>query len=267
MKERIILSKYADYGNWVPRKMLWAGGCAAAVLALLFVFGVIFRWKVIAALFGILFVLTLSLTLYMKKCSDLFDFKKGAVMGAVHQYLLDHLNWDGTGKALDIGCGAGALTIRMAKKYTEAELIGMDYWGAEWDYAKTQCENNAQIEGVSDRVCFQKGDAAKLAFPDETFDAAVSNFVFHEVRTAADKRDVILEALRVVKKGGYFAFQDMFAQKKLYGDMDAFAEKLKKEGISEIHYIGNVEKRENFIPAFATAPWMLSGVGLIYGRK
>ena len=55
-----------------------------------------------------------------------------------------------------------------------------------------------------------------MDFPDETFDAAVSNFVFHEVRTAKDKRDVVKEALRVVKKGGAFSFQDMFSQKALY---------------------------------------------------
>ena len=75
---------------------------------------------------------------------------------------------------------------------------------------------------VADHIAFQKGDAAKLDFPDETFDAVVSNFVFHEVRTAKDKRDVVKEALRVLKKGGVFSFQDMFSQKALYGDMEEF---------------------------------------------
>ncbi len=57
------------------------------------------------------------------------------------------------------------------------------------------------IEGIADRVTFQKGDAAKLDFADETFDAAVSNFVFHEgAFRKKDKRDVVREALRVVKK-------------------------------------------------------------------
>ena len=98
--------------------------------------------------------------------------------------------WIGTdgGKLLDIGCGAGALTNRCAKLFPRAELTGMDYWGAEWSYAKDQCEKNARAEGVADRVKFQKGDAAHLDFPDGTFDAAVSNFVFHEVRSEKDKR-------------------------------------------------------------------------------
>lgn len=58
---------------------------------------------------------------------------------------------------------------------------------------------------MSSRITFQKGDAAQLPFADESFDAAVSNFVFHEVRTAKDKRDVVREALRVVKPGGAFS--------------------------------------------------------------
>lgn len=123
------------------------------------------------------------------------------------------------------------------------------------------------FERLHDRVTFQKGDAAKLDFADGTFDAAVSNFVFHEVHSAKDKRDVVREALRVLKKGGAFSFQDMFSQEALYGDMDAFVKQLKAEGISEIHYIGNLEKKLDAIPGYVTTPWMISGMGIIYGKK
>lgn len=123
-------------------------------------------------------------------------------MGKIHEFLVNHLQWNGNGILLDIGCGAGAVTIRCAKKFPNAKLIGMDYWGKEWDYAKEQCESNTTIEGVSDRTYFENGDAAKLSYADNTFDAAVSNFVFHEVKTQPDKQLVVREALRVVKKGG-----------------------------------------------------------------
>ena len=174
---------------------------------------------------------------------------------------------DGKGSLLDIGCGAAALTVRCAKAFPEAEITAIDYWGAEWNYAKEQCEKNARAEGVADRISFQKGDAAKMEFADGTFDAAVSNLVFHEVRSAKDKRDVVKEALRVVKKGGVFSFQDMFSQKALYGDMDQFLRELREEGISEVHYIGNLEKKLDFIPGFVTTPWMISGMGILYGKK
>ena len=164
-------------------------------------------------------------------------------MGEIHQFLIDHLNWNGQGTLLDIGCGAGVLTNRCAKQFPEATLCGMDYWGMGWDYAKEQCERNAEIEGVADRVTFSKGDASKLDFANESFDAAVSNFVFHEVKTQPDKRKVVREALRVVKKGGAFAFQDLFGSKALYGDMDDFVDELRREEISEIHCMCTLKSR------------------------
>lgn len=38
-------------------------------------------------------------------------------------------------------------------------------------------------------------------------------------------------------------------------------------GITEVHYIGNLEKKLDFIPGYATTPWMISGMGILYGRK
>ena len=126
------------------------------------------------------------------------------MMAKVHAHLVAHLNWDGHGTLLDIGCGAAPLTIRCAKAFPDAALTGMDYWGAQWNYAKEQWEKNAATEGVASRIHFEKGDAAHLNYAYETFDAAVSNFVFHEVHSARDKRDVVREALRIVKRGGVF---------------------------------------------------------------
>ena len=42
---------------------------------------------------------------------------------------------------------------------------------------------------------------------------------------------------------------------------------LKKEDISEIHYIGNLEKTLDFVPAYVRTPWMISGMGILYGKK
>jgi hypothetical protein len=49
-------------------------------------------------------------------------------------------------------------------------------WGKEYaSFSKSLCESNAKAEGVS-RISFQQGDATHLDFPDETFDAVVSNY-------------------------------------------------------------------------------------------
>lgn len=262
------MKEKTNYGNWVPEKMLYLMfGLVAVFLVIAVVAQTVFEKPVIATVAGVICILLLVYAVYMLICHETFAFGKGNMMAGVHEHLVDHLEWDGEGKLLDIGCGAAALTIRCAKAFPEAQITAMDYWGVEWSYAKEQCERNARIEGVADRITFQKGDAAKLGFLDETFDAAVSNFVFHEVRTAKDKREVVKEALRVVKKGGAFSFQDMFSQKTLYGDMDEFVRILKEEGISEVYYIGNLEKKLDFIPGFVTTPWMISGMGILYGKK
>lgn len=262
------MKEKTNYGNWVPERMLYLlFGAAAVCLVLSLVFGIMVNVPVIAIITGVLCVATFGMAIYMLICHEKFAFGKGNMMAGVHEHLVEHLSWDGNGKLLDIGCGAAALTVRCAKTFPNARITAMDYWGAEWNYAKEQCERNARIEGIADRVSFQKGDAAKLDFADETFDAAVSNFVFHEVHSAKDKKDVVREALRVVKKGGVFSFQDLFSQKALYGDMEEFIELLKKEGIAEIHYIGDLEKKLDFIPGFVIVPWMIKGMGILYGKK
>lgn len=262
------MKEKTNYGNWVPEKALYMLFGVAVIFGVIAVaVQVILMEPSIAIAAGIICILTFAMAVYMLICHETFAFGKGNMMAGVHEHLVGHLDWDGEGKLLDIGCGAAALTVRCAKAFPKAQITAMDYWGAEWNYAKEQCEKNAKIEGVADRISFQKGDAAKMDFPDETFDAVVSNFVFHEVRTAKDKRDVVKEALRVVKKGGAFSFQDMFSQKALYGDMNEFVDILRAEGVSEVHYIGNLEKKLDFIPRFVTTPWMISGMGIIYGKK
>lgn len=259
--------KKTDYGNWVPLALMKRlAAIAGALLAGEVLLIVLDGPTALTLLVGGLLAAAVILWLYMLRCRVLFDFNRGGLMGQVHQYLTDHLPWDGRGTLLDIGCGSGALTIRCAKAYPQAALTGVDYWGAEWSYAKEQCERNAAAEGVSGRITFQKGDAAHLDFPDGSFDAVVSNFVFHEVRSEKVKKNVVREALRMVKPGGCFAFQDLFSQETLYGDMEAFVRELRLEGFQEVHYIPFVE-RQGFVPWYVQTPWMLRGVGLLYGRK
>lgn len=256
-----------DYGNWIPMPFMRILYSVSAVLLLFTAVSVLAHWSFIITLVaGVLLLASLTVTIYMQVCRNAFSFERGGLMGEIHQFLIDHLDWDGHGRLLDIGCGAGALTIRCARKFTEASLIGIDYWGFGWDYAKEQCERNADIEGVSGRTEFCKGDASKLDFADGEFDAAVSNFVFHEVRTQSDKRQLVREALRVVRKGGLFAFQDLFGSKSIYGDIHTLIDELKAEGVSEIHYVSAVGQM-NFIPGYIRTPWMLRTVGLLYGRK
>jgi SAM-dependent methyltransferase len=251
-----------DYGNWVPKKLL------IALLLLTSLFGAatfLPIHTIVRVLLGILAVATLLLLLYMYYSYRVFSANGGFFQKKIRGVVLDTLAWDGKGKALDIGTGAGALAIGVAKKYPDAEVTGIDYWGKGWNYAKEMCEKNAGIEGVGERTVFQKVSAANLPFGDGEFDAAVSNLVFHEVNDAKDKRDVIREALRVVRKGGVFSFQDLFRVRKHYGDMDDLLATIRKCGVEEVYFTDTCDLVE--IPRLLRIPLMFGDVGVIYGRK
>ena len=164
-----------------------------------------------------------------------------------------------------MGCGAGALTIRCAKKFPEACSMGIDYWGIKWDYSQRMCQHNAEAEGVTDRCTFQHGDANDLDFADNSFDAVVSNFVYHEINDGKNREELLRETIRVLKPGGSFALQDLFGQKSTYGDFQGIIERLRANTVSEIHYADSAT--EIPIPKWLRVSGMMSGVGIIYGKK
>ncbi|MGB7572751.1 MAG: class I SAM-dependent methyltransferase [Thermodesulfobacteriota bacterium] len=245
-----------DYGNWVAKKFIYIPGVASLVF---FGLALLVPYLVIPA--GLFFLVSI----YFAYARYRFSPQGGNVEDQVRELVLAHLDWNGEGQALDIGCGNAALTIKLAHKHARARVIGIDYWGSKWEYSKSICERNAKIEGVNERVTFQKASASALPFEDEYFDAVVSNLVFHEVRDVADKRAVIREALRMVKKGGKFAFQDLFLLKRVYGNIDELMGTIRGWGIRKVEF---VETRDSgFIPMALKLPFMVGTIGLIIGEK
>ncbi len=245
-----------DYGNWTPRLFIYV----PLAIALLFL-ALSLLW-VFLLIPGVFFLLAAAFLSYVRfKLSP----TAGNVQESIWNLVIEHLDWNGEGRALDIGCGNGPLAIKLAQKHRKAQVLGIDYWGKKWDYSMSVCEHNAALEGVSARVTFRKGSAVLLPFADGYFDAAVSNFVFHEVGGVKDKREVIREALRILKKGGRFAFQDEFLIKKLYGDPDALVSTIKSWGIAKVEFIQTRDLP--FIPRLLKAPFILGTMALIRGEK
>jgi SAM-dependent methyltransferase len=202
---------------------------------------------------------------YFAYARYLFSPKGGNVQNQIWDTAINSLDWGGQGKALDIGCGNGALSIKLARKFPAAQVTGIDFWGERWEYSKSTCEANADAEGVNDRIAFEKASASKLPFENEFFDAAVSNLCFHEVADAKDKREVIREALRVVKKGGKFAFQDLFYLKQVYGTSEDLVAAIKSWGITKVEFVET--RNAPFIPAALKLPFMVGRIGIIQGEK
>jgi SAM-dependent methyltransferase len=214
---------------------------------------------VVAAVFFLCF-------LYFAYARYLFSPSGGNIQARIEDLVLDHvMGWDGVGKVLDIGCGNGRLMIQIAKRFPLAEAMGVDYWGTAWDYSKGVCERNAAIEGVAQRVTFEKANASSLPFDDGAFDLVVSNMVFHEVRDVRDKSELLKEALRVVRKGGWFAFQDLFLWKQVYGQVDDLLEAIRSWGIETVSFVDTSES--HFVPKALKLPFMVGTAGILYGRK
>ncbi len=251
-----LAAKKPDYGNWVSAKLIYLP-CALAFLFL--GLSIVLPVLIIGAvIFFLPFV-------YFAYARHRFSPRGGNLQARIQDLVIDYLDWDGEGKALDIGCGNAPLTVSIAKKYPNAEITGIDYWGGAWEFSRGVCETNAEIEGISDRVTFERASASALPFDDEAFDVAVSNLVFHEIRSSRDKTDVIKEALRVVRKGGKFVFQDLFLWKRVYGEVDDLLETIRSWGIERVEFVDTSDSE--LIPKALKLPFMVGTIGILHGSK
>lgn len=251
-----------NYGNWIRKKNLLMLGLGTLVVGILAVIplGSLYRFMVI-----ILFIVLLVSFFFPLYAYVMFSQKGGKLQEKFYNLIIQSLGQEMRGKILDIGSGNGVLAIKLAQQHDRVEVAGLDYWGEDWEYSKSVCEKNAQAAGVDNRVHFQKGDAARLDFANDTFDGATSNLTFHEVKSVANKREVIQEALRVVKPGGAFAFIDYFYDENYYGGQAEFEAFL--HGLNLAHLEYKPLRTLIDIPTLLQHPKILGKVGIIYGRK
>lgn len=207
----------------------------------------------------------LGISVYFISAWIVFSPRFGNLQDKIQELVIANIDWQGKGKVLDIGCGNAPLTIKLARKYPQAEIIGMDYWGKNWDYSMQVCTANAGIAGVEKQVIFRQGSASKLPFEDASFDLVVSNLVFHEVQDVKDKRVSIQEALRVLKPGGIFVFQDLFLLTPYYGTPEALLNTIRQWGISEVEFFRTCD--EPFIPKLVKLPFMVGTLAILRGVK
>lgn len=261
----------ADYKNWVPKGMIYGmlagtAGFAAAYLGAGKLTENACRPVRIGAkgVIGAGLIGCGAMTAWCIVAHDRFSYEgKRQMSRQIVEGTAEYITLPESGTGLDVGCGSGALTIACAKRNPQGTFVGIDRWGKEYaSFNKELCENNAQAEGVSN-VSFQSGDATKLDFDDETFDAVTSNYVYHNI-TGVDKQMLLRETLRVLKKGGTFAIHDIMSRSR-YGDMQKFMEELKSEGYEEVRLIPT--DNGMFMSKLEGALMMLGGSSILVGRK
>lgn len=256
--EKVIAQK-----SWISKTLLWR--IALVWLAFVLVAAIFYKFPIVTIISGILAVIIFVMLLYFLYAYYTLSPQGGNLQSKVSAMVTNKIDENVSGSLLDIGCGCGILSVELAIKCPKLNVQGVDYWGSIWGYSKEKCEQLAKDYNVSERVRFEKASASTLPFGDETFDIVISNMVFHKVADAKDKREVIKEALRVLKKGGQFVFQDLLLTKKLYGDPDDLIQYVKNIGVESVSL--NRTAKEITIPALLNTPMFFGNTAMISGKK
>jgi trans-aconitate methyltransferase len=145
-------------------------------------------------------------------------------------------------KILDLGCGDGQLTSRLAE--TGAEVAGVDASPAMVEAARTR--------GVD----AQQAAAEKLPFPAGKFDAVFSNAALHWVR---GQDEMMREVRRVLRADGRFVAE-------MGGHGNIAAMRVAFTAVLERHGFGDRKGDENYYPSPEAYRRRLEGNGFAVER-
>lgn len=101
-----------------------------------------------------------------------------------------------TGKVLEIGCGAGDVSLLFAERGFQVSGIDISATAIEWAKEKA---SNARL-----KANFEVGDVTNLGrWEDGTFDIVVDGHCLHCI-IGDDRSEVLKETYRVLKPNGIF---------------------------------------------------------------
>jgi len=104
-------------------------------------------------------------------------------------------------RVLDVAAGTGTSAIFLAERFG-CEVVGIDYGRDSVALANAA----ASEAGLASRVRFEQGDAERLPFEANSFDAVVCECAFC---TFPDKTTAAAEIARVLRPGGRFGLSDL----------------------------------------------------------
>lgn len=158
-------------------------------------------------IFGIASIYLLGMGCFMLYSSKVMKLKDG-------EKLLDLVQWAGSERVLDVGCGRGLMLVGAAKRLTSGKAIGIDLWQQQ-DQANNSSDaalSNAEVEGVMERIEITTADMRQLPFPNDSFDAVVSSWAVHNLEVESDREKALDEMIRVLKPNGIVVLSDIIYQ-------------------------------------------------------
>jgi ubiquinone/menaquinone biosynthesis C-methylase UbiE len=115
----------------------------------------------------------------------------------LHDAVLARLAGEHPGAVLDLGCGTGRLTRRLADHFPDAQLVGLDTSAGMLAEAAT----SGAVEGTMGGPALVRGDALRLPFAAGSFDVVTCTESFHWY---PDQAHALAEIRRVLTLDGRF---------------------------------------------------------------
>ncbi|MEU1276239.1 class I SAM-dependent methyltransferase [Streptomyces sp. NPDC005799] len=146
------------------------------------------------------------------KEADAYDASRGgeARAGAAAEAVLGLLP-PGTRRLLDVACGTGIVTRRLAAARPATRVTGADL-----------TQGMARMAAGRLPGAIVLADSRALPFPNATFDAVTSVWLLHLLDEPEDVRAVVAECARVLEPGGvYVTTVDKAAAHDVGSDIDA----------------------------------------------
>ncbi len=120
------MEAHLEYGNWIRKKnLILLGSCTLGTGALIFIpLGSIYRITM-----GTLFAIFLISFLFPLYAYLMFSQKGGRLQEKFYHLIIQKLGADVHGRILDIGSGNGVLAVKLAQRFGDVQVVGIDYWG------------------------------------------------------------------------------------------------------------------------------------------
>ena len=165
-----------------------------------------------------------------------------------HQVLQQQLP-NAPSRILDVGCGVGMSTQALQEIYSQAQIVGVDLSPYFLSVAQYREQDRASIQWVH-------AAAESTGLPKESFDLVSASLMFHELPATA-AQEIVTEARRLLRPGGYLAIMDMNPQSEVFQKMPPYILTLLKSTEPYLDQYFALDLPQTFIEAGFANPKIL----------
>jgi len=124
--------------------------------------------------------------------NQLFAVLAGRRHEAFREHVLELAALEGDECLLDAGCGTGMMALRIAARYPDCTVNGIDLSPKMIAVAR----RDAEKQGLA--VDFRVGSITDLPYHDASFEVVITNIMYHHL-DLAEKRQAVAEIARVLR--------------------------------------------------------------------